>query len=152
MVELTLELVASIISIIIGVSVVIGICVRHERRHTKLETLVENLERQMKNFEEVAKSMEGLIWISKNPELIDIVKQIGSSGKKANPYDPEEKARLLDRYRGGTLSNLGEARRLQEMLREDASKSGGNIIATIAIIAILAGLAALIAYLISKGD
>lgn len=148
--EISLEFIGTIVTILIGLGVIVGVLLHYERRHTKIEVRVDGVERRMDNVEEQAKAIESLVFLSKNPDLIEMVKGMGPSVKKKNPYDPREKVRLLERYRTGTLLDIEEARRLQGMLKEDAAQTGGNVIAAIAIAILLIGLGALIAYLLGS--
>lgn len=147
--EITLESIGALIVILIGVGTIIGILLHYERRHTKLESRVENIEKNIGEVKELGDVLKSIIFLSKNPAVIELVKQIHPPDEKRNPYDPQEKDRLLSRYQNGTL-DLDGARRLQEILNEDMAQLGNNIGAAIAIALLLIGLAALIAYLLSR--
>jgi hypothetical protein len=145
--EITLDLIATGIGIFIGFITIVGLLIHYDRKYTKLESRVEGLEKEINDLNPMKDTLTTLLILSKNPAIIDLVKQIQPPAKKRNPYDPAEKWRLLDKYQHNSLT-LMEAQRLKEILNEDLRLAGENFAAALAVIIILIGLAALISSLL----
>ena len=87
--------------------------------------------------------------LSKNPSILDTVRNFGPKSEKRNPYDPAVKNDLLNRYQNNTL-DLNGAQELQRILQEDfqlaettdAAAAVAIIIVLIAIVVLIAILAA----------
>lgn len=90
--------------------------------------------------------LEGIIEMAKHPpqSLIKEIQKI--SPKKANPYDPVTKSKLIRKWQLGQL-NLFEAQQLKQILEEDSRVATGDTLAAILLALIL--IAALI-YLLSE--
>ena len=143
--EITLETIAAGLGILIGIITLIGLLIHYDRKYIKLESRVEALEKEINELKPMKETLVTLLNLSKNPAIINLAKQIQPPEKKRNPYDPNEKWRLLEKYQQGNL-NLIEAQRLREILNEDLRMAGENFTAALAIILILIGLATLISY------
>lgn len=153
--EIQIESIGVIVTIVIGVGVgtLIGFLLHSERRRTRLESQVGNIEKVLDDFKPLKEALSGFMFVLKNPALIKalivLAKEVNPPEEKRNPYDPDEKDRLLNKYQEGSI-NVDEAERLQEILNEDLEMTEEKGVSAIAIGLLLIGLGALIAYLLKR--
>ena len=86
-------------------------------------------------------------------QMVDFYKMVGNIKKyTGNPISPEEKQRLLTKYRNGTITKE-EAEKLKEILEMEKreAEEAKNVLAVLAIGLLLAGLGYLL-YKLLKGE
>ena len=139
-----------IVGFIVTLGVLIGFFTSHERRHTKAEKDLEALEKRVMKAETFMENLSFFALPEMRQAFVDLLLHSKVPKATGNPYTAEEKGRLLQLYKGGNL-NLTQAQRLQEIMREDATRATGigDVVAIIAIIAILIGLGVLIAAMLA---
>jgi hypothetical protein len=145
-----IELLATIVGFLATIAVVIGLFTAHERRHTKAETDLEKLGERLQKVEALMETLKLFTAPELRQAFVDMLLQSKAPKAPGNPYTEEERQRLLRLYEGGTL-DLTQAQRLQEIMREEATRAttGGDVVAIVAIIAILIGLGVVIAAMIA---
>ena len=143
--DIEIDVIVGIAGVFIAVIITVTLgLLRHEKRHTTLENTVDNIKEKVDELG----PLRNLIILAQNPEfiasLINSVKQI--SPQNRNPYDPDEKNKLLKNYSEKVIS-LEEAKRVKEILKEDLDLVGEDTQSAIAIGLLLIGLDARIGYL-----
>ena len=143
--DIEIDVIVGIAGVFITVIIAVTLgLLRHEKRHTTLENTVDNIKEKVDELG----PLRILIILTQNPEfiasLINSVKQI--SPQNRNPYDPDEKNKLLKKYQEKVIS-LEEAKRVKEILKEDLDLVGEDTQSAIAIGLLLIGLDARIGYL-----
>ena len=142
--------IGTIVGIVAVLIVVIGGLLRHERRYTRLESTVNTIKEEIDGLKPLKDTLNALELISKNPAIVNIARSIKPPGAGGNPYDFDEKDRLLNNYQEGTIDNIDDAKRLKEILNEDLETEKENSLGVIAVGLLLLGLGALIGYLLKK--
>lgn len=132
-----------------------GLLIRHYGSHKDfckdIEHIKGSLDELRVDMKEIRPIVKGWEMMSRLPEFIDAVK--GFTAGHGNPYNPERKNYLLDKYSRQNLT-LAEAQELQRYVEDDysaASGAGAGLAVILAIIAVLVGLGALI-WLLSRGE
>jgi hypothetical protein len=116
----------------------------HDRKHDELAKLPSRLEKLEIDTSSVRDDVSALLvhTQTRDPTFLDTLKALGLRAA-GNPYDPERRADLIEKYRKGTIT-LDEARELLAYLQEDATTQS-----TATTVSGVTGVAALV-YLLSQ--
>jgi len=134
------------IGLLVGV---LGSSFRHGKQHGEVETQIKNIMTTIDSFRPAVAYTNAVMELSKNPRILDTVRNFGPKSEKRNPYDPAVKNDLLNRYQNNTL-DLNGAQELQRILQEDFQLAETtDAAAAVAIIIVLIAIVVLIAILVA---